>query len=180
MKKININILMSLFFLFGCSNSQEPGYEYSPEMVYSQAYEAYSESKITPNGGSMLPAPKGSISRGQVIFNYGNTDEEKERAGKELVDPRVTSKERIQRGKNLYEVNCLLCHGVKGEGDGPVAKKYTEPPAFNGRALRNYVSGQLYHAIVKGYGDMPSHAIQLTEDDRWDLILYVHELQKVE
>ncbi len=180
MKKTYIKILMPLLILVGCSNSQEPGYEYSPEMVYSQAYEAYSESSITPNGASMLPAPKGAISREQVVFNYGNTDEEKERAGKELVDPRPVSKERMIRGKQLYVVNCLLCHGVKGEGDGPVAKKYTEPPAFNGRALRNYASGQIYHAIVKGFGDMPSHAVQLTEEDRWDLILYVHELQKVE
>lgn len=169
-----------LALVFGCSKKEEPGYEYMPDMVYSQAYEAYSESTITKNGSSMLPAPVGSISREHLPFEYGSTDEEKERAGKELSDPNPSSKERLARGKEIYKNTCLLCHGIKGEGDGPVAKKYTEPPAFNGRALRNYSSGQIYHAIVKGYGDMPSHAVQLTEKDRWDLILYVHELQKSE
>lgn len=180
MKILNLKFLFLSFIIVGCSNNQEPGYEYSSEMVYSQAYEAYSESSITSTGGSMLKAPKGSVARNQIVFEYGNTDEEKERAGRELVDPRPATKERLLRGKEIYSNQCLLCHGVKGEGDGPVAKKYAEPPAFNGRALRGYVSGQIYHAIVKGYGDMPSHAVQLTENDRWDLILYVHELQKAE
>lgn len=165
----------------GCSREyREPKSEYMPDMVYSQAYEAYSESTLTKNGGSMLSAPANSIPRGYRVFTYGATDDEKERAGNEMVDPRPATPGRHARGKYLYQNMCVLCHGLTGQGDGPVAKKYAEPPAFNGRALRGYKDGQLYHAIVIGYGDMPSHAVQLDDNDRWDLILYLHDLQKTE
>lgn len=173
--------LLLLFILTGCSaRNSNPGYEFAPDMVYSQAYEAYSESSITPNGSSMLYPPAKSVPRGYKVFAYGASDDEKERAGLEMKDPRETSPVRMARGKYLYEKMCLVCHGITGQGDGPVAKKYAEPPAFNGRALRSYTSGQFYHAIVIGYGDMPSHSVQLDDNDRWDVILYLHELQKTE
>ena len=178
---LQIFTLASLVFLnFGCSNESEPGYEYMPDMVYSQAYEAYSESPLTGNGGSMMMAPKGSIPRGYKPFNYGDSDAEKERASVELVDSRPSSPARIARGKLLYGHSCLICHGATGQGDGPLTKKYPEPPAFNGRALRDYTDGNFYYSIVQGYGDMPSHAAQLDENDRWDVILYINELQKTE
>lgn len=178
MKKI---LFLSLITLIGCSARKDnPGYEFSPDMVYSQAYEAYDESSITNNGSAMLTPPEKSIPRGYKVFAYGATDDEKERAGAELTDPRPADDKRMARGKMLYEKMCLVCHGVTGQGDGPIATKYSEPPAFNGRALRNYNDGQLYHAIVVGYGDMPSHAVQLDDNDRWDVILYLHQLQKSE
>ncbi|MBP9682922.1 MAG: cytochrome c [Bacteriovorax sp.] len=175
-------LLMTLSFsaFVSCSSKTEPGIEYMPDMVYSRAVEAYSESTLTKNGGSMLYAPKGSIPRGYKPFLYGDSDAEKERAGVELKDPRESSPARIERGKYLYTNACFVCHGKSGQGDGPVAKKYAEPPAFNGRALRDYKDGQFYHAIVRGMGDMPSHEAQLDDSDRWDVILYIHELQKIE
>ncbi|MCK6594330.1 MAG: cytochrome c [Bacteriovoracaceae bacterium] len=181
MKSTNALIIISIFFLISCAKSKnEPGYEYMPDMVYSQAVEAYSQSSVTPNGASMMYPPKGTIARGYKVFTYGNTDDEKERAGEELMDPREFSEARLKRGEYLYDKMCLVCHGKTGLGDGPIATKYTEPPAFNGRALRNYKPGQIYHAIVKGYGDMPSHEAQLDDNDRWDVILYIQKLQKVE
>lgn len=178
---MKIILFLTLTTMLSCSARKDnPGYEFAPDMVYSQAYEAYGESSITPNGSSMLAAPEKSIPRGYKVFAYGSSDDEKERAGAELTDPRASTQERMARGKLLYDKMCLVCHGATGQGDGPVAAKYSEPPAFNGRALRNYNDGQLYHAIVVGYGDMPSHAVQLDDNDRWDVILYLHQLQKSE
>lgn len=180
MKNINLVILFCLLGVSCSKSNKEPGYEYAPDMVYSQAVEAYSPSTVTGNGASMMYPPKGSIARGYKVFAYGNTDDEKERAGEEMVDPREFSEARLKRGEYLYDRMCLVCHGKTGQGDGPIATKYSEPPAFNGRALRSYKPGQIYHAIVKGYGDMPSHEVQLDDHDRWDVILYVQKLQKVE
>lgn len=183
MKTILSGIVLAAFLstcLSGCSNKEEPGYEYMPDMVYSSAVEAFSESTLTKNGSAMLLAPKGSIPRGYKPFLYSATDADKERAGEEMKDSRESSPQRIARGKQLYENACLICHGKTGQGDGPLTKKYPEPPAFNGRALRDYKDGQIYHAIVLGMGDMPSHEAQLDDSDRWDVILYIHELQKIE
>lgn len=180
MKILTLGIFAALFLTSCARNGEQPGYEYMPDMVYSQAVEAYSQSTVTPNGASMMYPPKGSIARGYKVFPYGNSDDEKTRAGEEMVDPREASETRLQRGQYLYDKMCLVCHGKTGQGDGPIATKYAEPPAFNGRALRDYKPGQIYHALVKGYGDMPSHEAQLDDDDRWDVIMYVQKLQKVE
>lgn len=181
-RHLTITLLLLIPLLnIGCTKDKtEPGYEYMPDMVYSEAYEAYSESPLTKHGGSMMLAPKGSIPRGYTPFLFGDSDAERERASKELIDPRASSVLRMVRGKYLYQNACLICHGATGQGDGPLTKKYPEPPAFNGRALRDYTAGNLYYSIVKGFGDMPTHAAQLDDHDRWDVILYVQTLQKME
>jgi hypothetical protein len=38
--------------------------------------------------------------------------------------------------------------------------------------------GHLFHAITYGLNAMGPHASQLTEDERWKIVLYVQELQK--
>ncbi len=32
------------------------------------------------------------------------------------------------KGKRIYEVNCIPCHGIKGEGDGPRSYFIVPPP----------------------------------------------------
>jgi mono/diheme cytochrome c family protein len=34
----------------------------------------------------------------------------------------------IERGRELYKVNCTPCHGARGEGDGPAAAAYNPRP----------------------------------------------------
>ena len=34
-----------------------------------------------------------------------------------------------KEGKKLYEQKCLICHGVKGKGDGPASASLGKPPS---------------------------------------------------
>lgn len=176
------NFILMLVFVLGvisCSkNSQEKGIEVFPDMVHSVAYEAYSENPLTPTGGTMMYAPKGSISRGYKPFHYGAGAPEAIRAGKELVNSQEKTPASITRGKFLYENTCLVCHGDTGKGDGPLIPKMPNPPSFTSKALMDYTDGRIYHVIVMGFGDMPSHAQQLNNEDRWNVVNYVRELQK--
>lgn len=179
MKK-NIVITFCMFQLCSCSRDpQQPGVEYLPDMVHSEAFEAYSESAVTKNGASMLFAPKGSIPRGYKPFSYGNSVAEAERAGRELINPQQITPQNIERGKVLYANACLVCHGETGKGDGPLIPKFPNPPSFTSKNLSQYPAGRLYYAVTQGVGDMPSHAAQLNEEDRWNVVLYVQELQKI-
>jgi hypothetical protein len=38
--------------------------------------------------------------------------------------------------------------------------------------------GELFYIVTFGQRNMPSHAAQLTREDRWKVILYVRSLQK--
>ena len=38
--------------------------------------------------------------------------------------------------------------------------------------------GKIYHTITYGYNAMGAHASLLTPEERWQVVMYVHELQK--
>ena len=175
------NIFLTFCFLqfFGCSRDpQQPASEYMSDMVHSPAVEAFTESSLTKNGSAMLLAPKGSIPRGYKPFLYGNTVLEAERAGRELINPQENNPKNLARGKQLFTNTCFVCHGEKGKGDGPLIPKFPNPPSYSSKKVSQYPAGRLYHVIMYGFGNMPSHSLQLNEEDRWNVVLYVQELQK--
>ena len=46
-----------------------------------------------------------------------------------LQDPASANSKQVARGRVLYLEYCVSCHGITGEGDGPVARSLTTPPA---------------------------------------------------
>ena len=178
MASIVIGALLIFGTLFGCTrNPEEPGIELFPDMVHSQAVEAYSESPITKDGKSMREPPEGSIARGFMPFEYGPGDKEAKRAGRELVNPYEPNEKNLVRGKYMYDNYCLVCHGEKGKGDGPLIPKFPNPPSFTSKTVRKYKDGRLYHIIYHGAGVMPSHAAQVRDKDRWLIVNYIRALQ---
>ena len=122
-------LFLSFYFFQSCTRGpKDTGYEFMPNMVYSVAYEAYSENPVTKDGKTMLMPPKNSISRGNMPFHYEKGEKEAIRAGKELRNPYQTTKESLVRGKHLYDNYCLVCHGARGKGDGPLIPKFPSPP----------------------------------------------------
>ncbi|HHT9126417.1 MAG TPA: cbb3-type cytochrome c oxidase subunit II [Candidatus Brocadiia bacterium] len=90
------------------------------------------------------------------------------------VAPALT-KELLGRGKGLYEANCVLCHGERGDGKG-LASQVTPPPAdFTDQEWK--YGGKLeeiFHLISNGVpGTMMPPWKQLPETDRWALVYYV-------
>ncbi|MGH7448159.1 MAG: c-type cytochrome, partial [Longimicrobiales bacterium] len=82
-------------------------------------------------------------------------------------------------GKVMYERHCLVCHGVQGGGDGPVAAAY--PPGFvlplnSGTALGRS-DGYIYAVIRAGRGRMPAYGARMTNIERWAVVTYVKSLQ---
>lgn len=81
------------------------------------------------------------------------------------------------RGADLYRENCAICHGERGQGDGPRAReldpppaKFTDPDRMNGSAP--YV---FYNAITLGVANtgMASFRDALSEAERWDVAFYL-------
>lgn len=97
-----------------------------------------------------------------------------------LADPPPLTPALAGKGKASYNLNCAACHGVTGEGNGPVAFAVKPHP----RNLRKdrFVQGdslaQLFATITHGLpsGTMASYA-QLPEDERWALAYYVAGLR---
>jgi high-affinity iron transporter len=86
-------------------------------------------------------------------------------------------------GKTVYEQVCAACHGVTGEGNGPVAFAVKPSP-------RNFVKDafkagdsveQIFTTITNGLPDTRMVGYpQIKEADRWALAAYVRAFRKRE
>ena len=72
-----------------------------------------------------------------------------------------------------------MCHGINGQGDGPLAKGLTPQPTNfmdKERATNRTIMG-LYEAVSNGIDDTPMVAFsQFNEQQRWSLAFYVGSL----
>ena len=86
----------------------------------------------------------------------------------------------LTRGKELFTINCQLCHGATGEGEGPVAPfliKY-KPANLTSPLIKAFTDGQIFMTITNGVPDrMPPFNENLTVTERWDVVNYVRTLQ---
>jgi mono/diheme cytochrome c family protein len=121
---------------------------------------------------------EGTLARGATAFHYERNDAERRRAGRELKNPLLPTSENLAQGKHLYDIYCTVCHGASGAGDGPLIPKYPNPPNFRSKGLMAQQDGEFMHTLTVGRKKMPSHAGQLTWNERWQVILYVRSLQQ--
>lgn len=172
------NIFMTLSViacLIGCGATPERrAFEYMPDMARGPAYKAFAPNFITRDGLTLQQTVAGTIPRGSHPFHYGPGENEAARAGRELQNPYRASPQTIEEGKALFQTYCAVCHGVQGKGDGPISGKIPPPPSYLSDRLMQFPPGRVFHVITLGTGKMPSYASQLSFDERWKVVTYVH------
>ncbi len=76
-----------------------------------------------------------------------------------------------ERGATLFRINCVLCHGPAGRGDGPLAGFFQPPPAdLLGPVVQSLPVTEIYRVISLGRGTMLSLAENLDPGERWDVV----------
>jgi mono/diheme cytochrome c family protein len=93
-------------------------------------------------------------------------------------NPEITT----AKGRELYNVQCALCHGNNGNGDGPFGiTQY--PPASNlhEESVRTKSSGQLFWIIAHGINltGMPAWGQKygggMSDNEVWSLVKFIRE-----
>ncbi len=98
-------------------------------------------------------------------------------AGRTLVNPISKSPESLARGRDMYELHCLVCHGEQGRGDGPVGQKFVpQPMELNLDYVQLQPDGQLFYTISHGSIAMPFYRQAMPAEDRWHLVNYIKEV----
>jgi cbb3-type cytochrome c oxidase subunit III len=184
--KLNLLLVLGIAVCLGLiyfvrRDPREPNYELIPErqMARSPAFGSYTPNPNFADGITYRQPAAGTIARGSETFAYGSTPTEAVRAGKELTNPlSIGHPEAKQRGAFLYATYCQFCHGPTGNGDGPVSTRGFPPPlSFLKPQGLDLKDGEMFHILTFGKGNMPAHALQLSPEDRWAVVLHVRVLQ---
>jgi mono/diheme cytochrome c family protein len=95
-----------------------------------------------------------------------------------LTNPVAADERSLRNGGQQFAINCSVCHGALGAGDGPVTK-FGYPPMPIGagsNAATRLSDGYIFGMIRNGRGLMPPYN-RIEEPDRWDLINYLRAIQ---
>ncbi len=93
----------------------------------------------------------------------------------------------VERGRILYSVTCIQCHGPKADGNGVIGGALLFQPAnLTADIVQNKPDGALFLTIsngIQGTGGqihMPALNENLTVRDRWDVVNYLRSIKSTD
>lgn len=172
----------------------DTGREYAPQMYDPVSYEPYKQIRpntVNPYGLNMRDPAQGTVSRPNYHTTFGKGDSvttdlmiyniPKDSIGlaeRVLINPIPETAKTLEEGKVLYGRYCIHCHGEGGKGDGLVGKEYKGVPSYSADAYKTMNDGHVFHVITHGKGRMWPHGSQMTPEERWKIVQFVHKLQQ--
>lgn len=99
------------------------------------------------------------------------------------VNPTEADEASITRGAELYAINCQMCHGVTGQGNGSVAPFLInfKPANLTSELVQSKSDGSIFLTISNGLeGRMPALNENLTVSERWDVVNFIRTLAAAE
>lgn len=87
----------------------------------------------------------------------------------------------LERGRERYQIQCAVCHGATGSGNG-IATKYglVGVASFHQQRLREMTDGEIYNTIANGKNSMLGYGASIQVPDRWAIVAYIRALQRAQ
>ena len=169
-----------------CNDKRSTGWEYAPNMYDHKAYDPDQVNDNFKDGKTAQVPPAGTTPIGFTRFDFPATKDGYEASSTGITNPLQANAQHLKDGKALYSAFCSPCHGANGAGDGEVTKHGFQPPpsyatgqSSRGGAMKDLTDGKIYHTITYGVNNMGSYASQLSPQERWKVVMYVHQLQNL-
>ncbi|HEX2951427.1 MAG TPA: c-type cytochrome [Armatimonadota bacterium] len=94
-------------------------------------------------------------------------------------NPLPSTPANISNGRIYYGYYCLMCHGEKGDGNGPVGESYVPKPTdLSSPTVTSLNDGKLYQAMLHGLGHDPVMDETVQPEQRWPLVMYIRTFAK--
>ena len=104
-------------------------------------------------------------------------------------NPLSPTPDTLRRGRSLYFQNCVLCHGDKGQGDGPLSRMHAQRTGQAPRDLSStrvqsqMTDGEIFWKVTNGWRKqgkiiMPAFGEDHRDEDIWSLVLYIRSLNR--
>ena len=140
---------------------------------------------------SMRPSVPGTVSKSQMVGDthrfLGTVDGE---FVSDFPEGIVLDEALLDRGQTMFNVYCLPCHGVTGEGNGIIHERamvlvntgtngttWVQPKNIHEEAIADQPVGQIFWTITNGVRNMAGYGSQVRVDDRWAIVAWVKALQ---
>jgi mono/diheme cytochrome c family protein len=91
-------------------------------------------------------------------------------------NPVAVTQESVDRGWKQYQINCTVCHGEAGAGNGAALRFGVGAPSLLTPVTKGRSDGYLFGMLRNGRGLMPAMN-RIEELDRWHVVNYVRALQ---
>lgn len=100
-------------------------------------------------------------------------------AAKQIPNPLKASQADVPGAQRIYQDKCAECHGDSGKGDGSQGKMYDPLPTnfTDAQHMSNVTDGELFYKISEGHRPMPGFKKRLTNEQRWQLVLFLRSLE---
>lgn len=95
------------------------------------------------------------------------------------VNPLPVTTELMQRGQQVFNINCAACHSKVGDGNG-VPKRINAMGVIanlHDKRIVEMTDGELFSTVSYGKGLMQGYAGNIPVQDRWAAVAYLRALQ---
>ena len=136
-------------------------------------WEALDSAGVRGNPQSSVPITGSAVPGFAVSYGNGMATIDSMSA---LRNPTPPDSASLANGHKYYVINCAVCHGMTGAGDGAATKYGVFPFPLASGPARGRTDGYIFGMIRNGRGNMPPYN-RIEEKDRWDVVNYVRALQ---
>jgi len=173
-----LSALTVMLLTSGCG----PLFEIRKAMYDQEKFEPLESTDFFGDRRSARPLIEGTVAQGHLQLNdhlYQGLEEIDGEYRQAQTYPFEITVEDLERGQEMYNIHCSVCHGLSGHGNGMVVQRgYKWAPSYHRDVLRNAPPGYFYNVIINGYGQMMSYGHQVPVEDRWRIIAYIKTLQR--
>jgi len=87
----------------------------------------------------------------------------------------------LDRGRERFNINCAVCHGPMGLGNGITSQYGLVGIAnFHDARIRTMPDGQIFNTITWGNKTMGAYGSNISVEDRWAIITYIRALERAD
>ena len=98
-----------------------------------------------------------------------------------LPNPVHATAQSQDRAKQIYGMDCAMCHGADGSGKGDITGAGKMLDYRDPSALKGLTDGQIFYIIKNGKGDnMPPEGPRAKPDETWNLVIYLRSFSKTQ
>lgn len=181
---------------------RDPRIHFIQDMDNQPRLEPQDDNILFADSRATRPRVPGTVARGELVTDsiYENgyaqapqgdaaptfADQWPAQVQAKLNDP-VQAEAFLKLGQVKFNLTCAMCHGVDGQGNGPIAQRaaqvgatqtgWVQPSNINDDVRRSRPIGHLYNTVNNGIRKMGGYGTQLKADERWAVVAYVRTLQ---